>query len=277
MSLMLKSLIVMILSSLAVYGLDVEEKILEFQKKRLPRNIVALDVKILESSALEKPEGWKAYFIKMVITQKEQKNAEKREFYDVVFASQDAIAGDLIDPAHLLSYKKRVHPSVPKDVYRKGHLIAGNHNAPNKVLIFSDPVCPFCMDNVPEVIGFVKKHPKELALYYYHLPLVQIHPAAPAICKAMIAAEMQGAKEVVEKVYAADFDYKERDEHKILSVFNKAVGTKLTLKDISTDKVKNHLNDDIDLSKKLFVTGTPTLFTNGKKDFTRSHFKSLVK
>ena len=38
----------------------------------------------------------------------------------------------------------------------------------DKIVIFSDLLCPFCMDYVPDVINYVNKIKIKVALYYYH-------------------------------------------------------------------------------------------------------------
>ena len=86
------------------------------------------------------------------------------------------------------------------------------------MVIFSDPMCPFCIDFVPEVIDeIVSSKTKKIALFYYHFPL-SIHPRAETIVKATIAAEADGVDpaELISKVYNTDFEEVSKDEKAVL-------------------------------------------------------------
>jgi protein-disulfide isomerase len=71
-----------------------------------------------------------------------------------------------------------IAPEFKSEFYKKSNLISGDENSKHKVAIFSDPLCPFCKKFVPQAMEYMKKYPKEFALYYYHLPLATLHPAA---------------------------------------------------------------------------------------------------
>ena len=54
------------------------------------------------------------------------------------------------------SLKDLLTPNLTEKYHDDAKLIAGNQNAKDK-LFFSDPLCPFCRDYVPDVIKYVKK------------------------------------------------------------------------------------------------------------------------
>lgn len=167
---------------------------------------------------------------------------------------------------------------VDASYYSKENLIAGELNAPNRLVVFSDPVCPFCKTFVPELIKYVEEHPKELSLYFYHYPLTQIHPSADTIVKASLVLEKSG-KSVMSKVYSTNLDAKESDPAKVLEDFNSKMNLdkNITLKDIEAEDIVKRYQKDIKIAEDMLINSTPTLFTNGKKDNARTEYKTLVK
>ena len=45
----------------------------------------------------------------------------------------------------------------------------------DKIVIFSDPLCPFCMDYVPDVINYVNKNKDKIAFILLSFPIISIH------------------------------------------------------------------------------------------------------
>ncbi len=174
------------------------------------------------------------------------------------------------------SYKNSLSLDIDAKAYTKEHLLAGNFNAPNKLVIFSDPLCPFCMDFVPEVIRDVEKNPETFALFYYHLPL-SIHPAAPGLIRAMLVAEEKGDKDVVRKVYDEVFDLKKADDIQILKEFNAALKTNITPSEIVQDRIVKRMQADQEYATNLMINSTPTIYLNGKKDDEKIGYRKLIK
>ena len=174
--------------------------------------------------------------------------------------------------------KEEMLPLLDESYYDKDHLIYGDLDAKNKVVIFSDPLCPFCIDFVPSMIEEIEKSKtKKIALFYYHFPLTQIHPKAPSVVKATIAAEMKGVEGVIKGVYEIDFDDVENKDEKILEAFNKHFKTKITIKDIKSKEVEKRYKSDISKANEAMVRGTPTIYFNGKKDRKREIYKKYLK
>ena len=90
------------------------------------------------------------------------------------------------------SIRDSVLPLINDSYYDQKHFLVGNPNGKNKVVIFSDPNCPFCINYVPDVIKYIKENTQDTALYYYHYPIETIHPMSVVIIKAMLVAQMQG-------------------------------------------------------------------------------------
>ena len=121
----------------------------------------------------------------------------------------------------------------------------------------------------------MKKYPKTFAVYYYHFPLISMHPAAATLVQAAHVAESKGHKNVnvVEGLYKAEVDGREPNKQKILDVFNKAQGTDITLLDIATPEVNKHFQYDMNVAQEHMINGTPTVFFDGKKDATKTMYQ----
>ncbi|RUM66590.1 MAG: disulfide bond formation protein DsbA [Sulfurospirillum sp.] len=281
--LMLKSLMLMLLSSGAVFakGSDdgVKKDIVDFVKRAISVNpkFKLKDVRISKSKPVEQIKGWNVYFLDIDLEMKDKKHT-KTTVHDKIFANGEYLARDFIALANKSSLKDKIVPDISDNsFYKKERLLYGNANAPHKIVAFSDPLCPFCQDYMPKLIKAVKEHPDKIALYYYHFPLQMLHKASPTVIKAILVAEKQGMKDVVEKVYAKKFEMDTSDEDKILNEFNKAMGTKISKKDINTQDILVHYSSDIESGGKLMISGTPTIYVDGKKDFSRQKYKEFIK
>ena len=102
-----------------------------------------------------------------------------------------------------------------------------------------------------------------------------MHPAALQITKAAIAAELKGEKNITLKMYNTKIGTREKDEQKIVDAFNKAAGTKITVKDIHSKEVQEHSKHDLDVALNMMVNGTPTMFFDGKKDASKKKFREV--
>jgi protein-disulfide isomerase len=235
------------------------------------------DVTIKSNEPISGLAGWKAYFVQVVLEAKADKKEVK--FGDIIFTNGQFVAPDLINTKTKQKMKEVMVPGLDSSYYDKEHLIYGSLDAPNKVVIFSDPVCPFCIDFVPSMISEIQKSKTDkIALFYYHYPLTQIHPKAPTIVKAAIVAEQKGVKDVAKRVYEIDFDEAPvGDDGKILALFNKHFGTKITASEINKPEVIKHLEHDMSKASEAMVRGTPTVYFNGKKDAQRDEYKKYLK
>lgn len=263
---------------------EVEAKIIKAVKGaiRTGKNFKLKEVKIKAKKNLEKPKGWSAYFLDIFleVKKKDSNKSEIIQAVDTVFSDGNYLAKDLLNLKTQKSIKKEVALDLTSDYYRKDHLIAGNFKAKNKLVIFSDPQCPFCQDFVPGLIKFVKKHPKDFALFYYHFPLDVIHPASPTLIRVILAAEKKIKKDKGDfliEVYEKYFDIPTTNEDEILKVFNKAFKMHITKKEIHTPDIENRVKEDYKMGENVAISGTPAFYVNGKKDFTRSKHLEMVK
>ena len=255
-----------------------DSTVVDFEKKRDAQNpnVKVKDVKVNVKKDLPLA-GWNGYILDVEAIVQEKSLKVK----DILFSNGDYIALDLIDAKTGKSLKDLVTPNLTSNYYDKTKLIAGNHNAKDKIVVFSDPLCPFCMEYIPEVINYVNKNSDSIALYYYAFPLVQIHPASEALSKIIEVAKNKGVKNIELKAYETDwetyFSPKENDEKKILEAFNKELKTNIKLEEIASKDINEKLSKDMSMGEEVMVTGTPTIFVNGVKDTTRELYKTLGK
>ncbi|AGR76611.1 conserved hypothetical protein, putative DSBA oxidoreductase [Aliarcobacter butzleri 7h1h] len=255
-----------------------DSTVVDFEKKRVAQNpnVKVKDVKVNTKKDLPLA-GWNGYILDVEAIVQEKSLKVK----DILFSNGDYIALDLIDAKTGKSLKDLVTPNLTSNYYDKTKLIAGNHNAKDKIVVFSDPLCPFCMEYIPEVINYVNKNSDSIALYYYAFPLVQIHPASEALSKIIEVAKNKGVKDIELKAYETDwetyFSPKENDEKKILEAFNKGLKINIKLEEIASKDINEKLSKDMSMGEEVMVTGTPTIFVNGVKDTTRELYKTLGK
>ncbi len=286
MSLMSKLLItVLLLSSTTLFAKSsmsdqerTEKRLMSYVKDVISvnPNFKLEKVTIKQAKPVEQLGGnWKIYFLDIdLVTPKDNK---KMTVYDKLFSNGEFIVKDFIGIVNKSSLKEKSVPDMDPAFYRKDHLLYGNFDAPNKIVAFSDPICPFCKSFMPDLIKAVKAHPDKIALFYYHFPLTMLHEEAPTIIKAALVAEKRGIKDVVEKMYASNFDLRTGDDKVILKAFNKAFGTNITENDIKQQDILMHYSEDLEMSGKMMINGTPTIYVNGKKDFKRNKYKELIK
>jgi len=155
--------------------------------------------------------------------------------------------------------------------------LVGNKNAKHKILVLSDPFCPYCQEIVPKLIDDVKANPTVFALYYYHLPLLRIHPASDTATRAMLLFQKRGEINHLKSMYHLVVNPKEINAGIVLKAIKDKTGVKIKRVDIYSDEVNHALDVDKILKKRLMVTGTPTIFIDGLWDPTRMRYKTYLK
>ena len=273
----LKLLTLTILLSSLLNAASTKEKVADFLEESFNNNpnIVSLKVNIADVIEVKSMKGWSAYIVKvdaMVKAKPKNRNIKQKMIY---FSNGKVITPELTDMSSGNSLKESVSPSFKPEFYTKSNLIFGNADAQHKVAIFSDPLCPYCRTFVPEAIEYMKKYPNKFAIYYYHFPLPSIHPAAVELTQAAAAAELKGVKNVVLKLYKVKVNAREKNVQKIVTAFNKELGTKLTPADLKSSAVKKHLAHDAFVADEVMVGGTPTIFFDGKIDRTKKKYKTV--
>jgi protein-disulfide isomerase len=229
-------------------------------------------VTIVESKTHEKLPGWSILLTTMDL----EYNKKEMHVPEMMFAKDGLITGHLVDLETGIDYRDEIKPTVPESFYDEAHRLFGEKDAKHKILIFSDPQCPFCQDIVPLVLKASKEHPKEMAVYYYHLPLLRIHPVSDVLTRIMHVAQHEGRTDIVEKIYALKIDARETDVAKILDAVKTQTGYVITAEQIDKKEVKDALKADEDAAGKMMVGGTPTIYIDGTWDKMRDGYKKLI-
>lgn len=272
---MSKLLVSTLLLSSFLYAQSSSEVVEDFLEDTISENpnIASLHVKVVDKVKLERLKGWDAYVVSLDAVLKQNKKEVRQKM--IWFSNGQMITRDLTDMHTGESLKDLVKPSFQDKYYKAENLIYGNKNAEHKVVIFSDPLCPFCRSFVPKAIEDMKKEPKKFALYYFNFPLPAIHPASITLVKAEIAAELKGHKDTLLKLYTVKVNPREKDVNKILEAFTKATGLHITAADIKDKKVEDRFKQDLLIAEEMMVAGTPTLFFDGKIDKTKKLYTKV--
>jgi len=278
---MSKLLITTSLLSSSLLASGIEGKIENFFKSVLKNNTMykVNSIKVKDHKDLKQVSGWKVYFVDININMIKGPNKGNMTVHEKVFTNGKYIAKDFLDINNHASLKREVAVDITDNsIYNSEHLIYGNGSEPHKVIAISDPLCPFCQDFMPGFLKAVKEHPGKIALYYYHLPLGRLHLASPTMSRLMIVARKKGVQDVELKVYS-NKDYfvtDEKDEDKIIRAFNKVLKTNITKAEIHKPWVEEAIKEDKRYIDALMISGTPTIYIDGKKDASRNKYKSIL-
>lgn len=268
----------------------IDDKVVSFETKKIKSlinrnpNVKLHSMKLVLKKEL-KQDGWYGYVFDLDL----EANGKRANQKHYVFSNGKMSAPELINMETKRSFKDLLYPTLSKEFFSKEHLIAGNPDAKHTLVIFSDPLCPICVDEVPYVMKKIMENPDNIALYYFHMPL-NMHPTAKTLCKASMIAKEMGVKDIDHKLYKLNtkyfygeekdrvYDpYRETDQKKALDYFNKHFKTKITMKQINEKKWEDKLNHDMEMSDKAFVNGTPTMFFDGEIDKTRMKYEKYLK
>ena len=274
MSLMLKlSTTILATTLLATANFDLET----YVKKDLIKNpnIKVNGVQLLEKRDINATKDWKAYMFLMDLNVK----GKDGNYPEMVFVNEKAglTTMDLYDLKTHKQIGKNFRPNVTIEYYNNDHLIAGTKDAKHKLVVFSDPKCPFCQRYVPDIYKTVKEHPDMFALYYYHMPLTNIHPVSAVLTRVMEVLQKQGKFDEAFKMYSSSVAINERDEQKVLDSVNKQFKLNITKAQIDDPKIKAAIKHDTAMATKVMLKGTPTVYLDGKYDPKVTSFRKFIK
>jgi protein-disulfide isomerase len=144
----------------------------------------------------------------------------------------------------------------------------GPKDAKVTLVEFSDFQCPYSKRVQPLITTLLEAYPDDLKHVYKNFPL-RFHKRAEPAARACVAAGLQGKFWEMEKVL---YDNPKKLEDGDLAAHAKQIGLNVELfeKDFQSEKVKKIVQADLATARKAQVTGTPTLFLNGKRVKDRS-------
>ena len=249
--------------------------LLKYVKKAVVKNpeVKVKGVTVIESKTDESLPGWTILLTTMDL------EYQKKEIHapEMMFVKDGLVTGHLVNLKTGNDYRDEIKPTVPQSYYDDAHLLFGNKDAEHKVLIFSDPQCPFCQEVVPAIFKAARENPTKIAVYYYHLPLLRIHPVSDVLTRVMHVAQHEGKMDVVEKIYSLKINPRETDMTKILSAVKSHAGYSVTAAQVNAKEVKEAMQADEIAAGKMMVSGTPTIYIDGKWDKMRNGYKNLIK
>jgi len=251
------------------------KQLLKYVKKAVVKNpqVTVKGVTVLESKTDKRLPGWTILLTTMDL------EYQKKEIHapEMMFVKDGLVTGHLVNLKTGNDYRDEIKPTVPQSYYDDAHLFFGNKDAEHKILIFSDPQCPFCQEVVPAIFKASRENPTKIAVYYYHLPLLRIHPVSDILTRVMHVAQHEGKMDVVEKIYSLKINPRETDMTKILAAVKSHAGYSVTAAQVDAKEVKAAMRADEMAAGKMMVSGTPTIYVDGKWDKMRDGYKKLIK
>jgi len=274
MSLMSKLLTSTIVTTAILSAGMSESELTKYFKKFIVKNpaVEVLGAEIIETRKIDTAKGWEIYLTNMKLKHK----GKEVSVPQTVFVNGDLITPVLMNMDINKNYINEYKPSLSVEYYKNDHLLFGNRDAKHKMVVFSDPQCPFCMEIMPEIMDAVKKYPNTFALYYYHLPLLRIHPVSGTLVRIMHIAQHKGQSDVVYKLYSLKIDARETDVDKIIKAVKDHSGFVVTKEEIEAKEVQEAIANDEALAAKVMVTGTPTVYVDGKWDKMRDKYQKFL-
>lgn len=279
MSLMSKLLSTTLIATLSLSATSNEAEVEAFIKNHLVKapRVKVTDIDIINKQSPEELKGWDVYFVNIHAEIKQSPTVtDKVDVPETIFIKDGMAANTLIDIKTGKDYHKLLKPDLKPEIYNDKHLFAGNKDAKHKIVVFSDPQCPFCQEKVPEIYQAVKEHPETFAMYYYHLPLLKIHPVSDIIVRAMLIEQERKNFDKVIDMYTLDIDPRETNLTTVVEKLNKQFSLNLTEKEIDSESIAKELEFDKDMATKSMVTGTPTVYVDSKWDMSRNEYKALI-
>ncbi len=147
------------------------------------------------------------------------------------------------------------------DIDTKGAPFKGPADAPVTITLFTDFECPYCRQIIPLLDEVMEKNPKTVKLSFKNMPL-KFHKLAEPSAKAALAANEQGKFWPFHDRLFAEPKLSEE------TIKKTAVDLKLDIprfeKDMESPNIQNKLQKDILDAQTAGVTGTPTVFINGR-------------
>jgi len=249
--------------------------LVKYVKRNIVKNpqVKVNGVTLIEKKTHKDLPGWTILLTTMDLTyQKKEMHAP-----EMMFVKDGLITGHLVNQKTGNDYRNEIKPTVPESMYDAKHLLFGNKNAKHKILIFSDPQCPFCQEVVPPIFKAARAHPDTMAIYYYHLPLLRIHPVSGILTRVMHIAQEQGKLDVIEKIYSLKINPQETNMKKVLAAVKAHTGFSVTEAEVNAKAVKDAIKADELAASKLMVNGTPTIYIDGEWDKMRNGYEKLIK
>jgi len=155
------------------------------------------------------------------------------------------------------------------DIATMGHPSRGPANAPVTIVEFGDFECPFCGAFYPTMKQVEKNYAEKMRLVFRQFPLTNMHPKAQKAAEASLCANEQGR---FWQLYDAMFSDQSRLDVPSLKQHAQTLGLNTTAFNTCLDSGKHAgtILKDQEEARKAGVSGTPTVFINGRLQTGRS-------
>jgi protein-disulfide isomerase len=144
-----------------------------------------------------------------------------------------------------------------------GHPARGSATAPVTIVEFSDFECPFCGRLFPTLKAVENIYLDRVRIVYRQFPLRRIHPLAQKAAEASLCANEQGRFWEMHDSLFGDQEHLTVDALKARAVALK-LDTAAFNACLDSGKAVAAIDKDIADGMKAGVTGTPTMFINGR-------------
>jgi protein-disulfide isomerase len=146
--------------------------------------------------------------------------------------------------------------------------VRGSKDAAVTLVEFSDFQCPYSGRAQPLITKLMETYPNDLRHVFKNFPL-RFHKHAMPAAKACMAAHLQGKFWEMDKLV---FENQRKLDDKDLRRYAAKIGLDMQRfdKDFKSDAVAKQVEADLQEGRRVRVTGTPTLFLNGKRVRKRS-------
>ena len=140
----------------------------------------------------------------------------------------------------------------------------GPPEAPLTVVEYLDVECPFCAKVTGVAAALVERFGDDLRYVVRHLPLPDVHPHAEEAALALEAAAAQGR---FGDLLAHLFRHQDRlaPEHLVEHAAELGLDVDRFLDDMSDERVRAHVREDVAGAEASGARGTPTFFLNGER------------
>lgn len=172
---------------------------------------------------------------------------------------------------------KALDITFTKSIDISGSPFLGKEDAPVAVVVFSDFQCPYCSRIKPVLDEVLKKNPETVKVVFKHFPLTSIHQEAEPAAKAAIAAQEQGKFwPMHDALFAAASSGGLNSAGMEKAAADLGLDMAKFKADMNSEAIKQKLDKDVNAARMAEVSGTPSLFVNGRKVSDPSAIQKMI-
>ena len=160
-------------------------------------------------------------------------------------------------------YDLRYGPDDAAEIDIEGSPTRGAPMAPVTIVEFSDFECPYCGQAHPVLKRLLREQEGKVRLVFKHYPLSAHHNALPA-ARAAVAAGNQGK---FWEMHDMLFEHQDALTEEDLEGYAERIGLDVEQfrADMRSEETQRVIERDRAQGRELGVTGTPTIFVNGRR------------